>query len=76
MNNSLADQLKARAAAMNRRQQNSTDSSRASVTPSLADVIQDNAKLQLLEKLSFNSPEAVFQPLPTSSSSRTVERIS
>jgi hypothetical protein len=58
MNNSLADELKARAAAMNRRQQNSTDSSGVSVTSPLADAIHENAKL--LEKLSFSSPEVIL----------------
>jgi hypothetical protein len=59
MNSLFADELKAKAAAISRRQQNSTDTSDDSVTVSLADAIHQN--IILLEKLSLTSPEAILK---------------
>ena len=58
MDKSFPDQLRASAAAMSRRQQNTTDACRVSVVTSLAEAIHENAKL--LEKLSVGSPEDIL----------------
>jgi hypothetical protein len=58
MNALFAVELKAKAAAISHRQQNSTDTSHDSVTVSLADAIYQN-KISL-EKLSLTSPEAIL----------------